>query len=82
MEERINIGGETSKYRGEIETPTFSNKMDPIKVNKWLLEMEKNCRLLRCGEQQKVEISLCLLASAASKWWNLKGVREPSMDLT
>ncbi|GFY97719.1 hypothetical protein Acr_12g0002600 [Actinidia rufa] len=42
--------------------------------------MEKNFRLLRCGEQQKVEIGSYLLAGEASRWWNLKGVREPGMD--
>ncbi|XP_057495647.1 uncharacterized protein LOC130780642 [Actinidia eriantha] len=37
--------------------------MDLVKANEWLTEMEKNFRLLRC----------------ASRWWNLKGVREPGM---
>ncbi|GFY88334.1 hypothetical protein Acr_06g0002740 [Actinidia rufa] len=54
--------------------------MDPVKANEWLLEMEKNFRLLRCGEQQKVEIGSYLLTGAASRWWNLKGVREPGMN--
>ncbi|GFS39171.1 hypothetical protein Acr_00g0061460 [Actinidia rufa] len=54
--------------------------MDPVKANEWLIEMEKNFRLLRCGEQQKVEIGSYLLTGAASRWWNLKGVREPSMN--
>ncbi|XP_057511765.1 uncharacterized protein LOC130793917 [Actinidia eriantha] len=75
--------GKTSEYRGEIEDPaipienvaiakqflklkppTFSGEMDLVKANEWLLEMEKNFRLLRC----------------ASRWWNLKGVREPGMN--
>ncbi|GFY91063.1 hypothetical protein Acr_07g0012590 [Actinidia rufa] len=51
-----------------------------LKANEWLLEMEKNFRLLRCGEQQKVEIGSYLLTGAASRWWNLKGVREPGMN--
>ena len=54
--------------------------MDLIKANEWLLEMENNFRLLRCGEQQKVEIGSYLLVGATSRWWNPKGVREPSMD--
>ena len=64
----------------KLKLPIFSSEMDPIKANEWLLEMEKNFRLLKCGEQQKVEISLYLLAGATSRWWNLKGLRELSMD--
>ncbi|GFY85602.1 hypothetical protein Acr_04g0003400 [Actinidia rufa] len=57
----------------KLKQPTFSGKMNPIKANGWLLEMEKNFRLLRCGEQYKVEIGSYLLAGPASRWWNLKG---------
>ncbi|GFY85818.1 hypothetical protein Acr_04g0005560 [Actinidia rufa] len=64
----------------KLKPPTFSGEMDPVKANEWLLEMEKNFRLLRCGEQQKVEIGSYLLTGAASRWWNLKGIREPSMN--
>ncbi|GFZ16761.1 hypothetical protein Acr_26g0000310 [Actinidia rufa] len=64
----------------KLKPPTFSGEMDPVKANEWLLEMEKNFRLLRCSEQQKVEIGSYLLTSAASRWWNLKGVRESSMN--
>ena len=60
--------------------PTFSSAMDPIKANEWLIEMEKNFRLLRYGKQQKVEIDSYLLESATSKWWNLNGVRKLGMD--
>ncbi|GFY87468.1 hypothetical protein Acr_05g0011070 [Actinidia rufa] len=64
----------------KLKPPTFSGEMDPVKANEWLLEMEKNFRLLRCGEQQKVEIGSYLLTGAASRWWNLKGVRESGMN--
>ncbi|GFY91777.1 hypothetical protein Acr_08g0001730 [Actinidia rufa] len=63
-----------------LKPPTFKGGMDPVKANDWILAMEKNFRLLRCGEQQKVEIGSYLLAGEASRWWNLKGVREPGMD--
>ncbi|GFY88930.1 hypothetical protein Acr_06g0008700 [Actinidia rufa] len=64
----------------KLKPPTFKGGMDPVKANDWILTMEKNFRLLRCGEQQKVEIGSYLLAGEASRWWNLKGVREPRMD--
>ena len=35
----------------KLKPLTFNNKMDPIKANEWLLEIEKNFRLLTCGEQ-------------------------------
>ncbi|XP_057465698.1 uncharacterized protein LOC130755313 [Actinidia eriantha] len=54
--------------------------MDPIEANGWLLEIEKNFRLLRCDAQQKVEIGSYLLAGLVSRWWNLKGVRKLGMD--
>ncbi|XP_057468155.1 uncharacterized protein LOC130757418 [Actinidia eriantha] len=63
-----------------LKPPTFKGGMDPVKANDWLSEMEKNFRLLRCGERQKVEIGSYLLTGEASRWWNLKGVREPMMD--
>ncbi|GFZ11694.1 hypothetical protein Acr_23g0000790 [Actinidia rufa] len=64
----------------KLKPPTFSGEIDPVKANEWLIEMEKNFRLLRCGEPQKVEIGSYLLTGAASRWWNLKGVREPGMN--
>ncbi|GFS35852.1 hypothetical protein Acr_00g0042510 [Actinidia rufa] len=64
----------------KLKPSTFKGGMDPVKANDWILVMEKNFRLLRCGEQQKVEIRSYLLAGEASRWWNLKGVREPGMD--
>ena len=64
----------------KLKPPTFKGGMDPVKANDWILAMEKNFRLLRCGEQQKVEIGSYLLAGEASRWWNLKGVREPGMN--
>ncbi|GFS46014.1 hypothetical protein Acr_00g0099590 [Actinidia rufa] len=64
----------------KLKPPTFKGGMDPVKANDWILAMEKNFRLLRCGEQQKVEIGSYLLAGEASRWWNLKGVRELGMD--
>ena len=64
----------------KLKPPTFKCGMDPVKANDWLSEMEKNFRLLRCGEWQKMEIGSYLLISEASIWWNLKGVREPMMD--
>ena len=38
----------------KLKPPTFKGGMNPVKVNDWLSEMEKNFRLLRCGERQKV----------------------------
>ncbi|GFZ00174.1 hypothetical protein Acr_13g0015730 [Actinidia rufa] len=64
----------------KLKPPAFKGGMDPVKANDWILAMEKNFRLLRCEEQQKVEIGSYLLAGEASRWWNLKGVREPGMD--
>ena len=64
----------------KLKLPTFNGKMNPIKANDWILAMEKKFRLLRYGEQQKVEISSYLLAGEASRWWILKGVREPGMN--
>ena len=51
-----------------------------MKANEWLVEIEKNFRLLRCGEQQKMEISSYLLVGETSRWWNLKGLRELEMN--
>ncbi|GFZ12732.1 hypothetical protein Acr_23g0011170 [Actinidia rufa] len=64
----------------KLKPPTFKGVIDPVKANNWILAMEKNFRLLRRREQQKVEIRSYLLAGEASRWWNLKEVREPKMD--
>ncbi|GFY89249.1 hypothetical protein Acr_06g0011890 [Actinidia rufa] len=49
----------------KLKPPTFKGGMDPVKANNWILAMENNFRLLRCGEQQKVEIGSYLLAGEA-----------------
>ncbi|GFY93688.1 hypothetical protein Acr_09g0001340 [Actinidia rufa] len=64
----------------KLKPPTFKGGMDLVKANDSILAMEKNFRLLRYGEQQKVEIGSYLLVGEASRWWNLKGVRKPRMD--
>ncbi|GFS42030.1 hypothetical protein Acr_00g0077810 [Actinidia rufa] len=64
----------------KLKLPTFKGRMDPIKANDWILAMEKKFRLLKCGEQQKVEIGSYLLAGKTSRWWILKGVKEPGMN--
>ncbi|GFZ04260.1 hypothetical protein Acr_16g0008840 [Actinidia rufa] len=51
----------------KLKPPTFKGGMDPVKAKDWILAMEKNFRLLRCGEQQKVEIDSYLLAGEASR---------------
>ena len=51
----------------KLKSPTFKGGMDPVKANDWLLEMEKNFRLLRCGERKKVKIDSYLLAGEASR---------------
>ncbi|XP_057502725.1 uncharacterized protein LOC130786446 [Actinidia eriantha] len=52
----------------KLKPLTFSGEMDPVKANEWLLEIEKNFRLLRCGEQQKVEIGSYMLTGVAGRW--------------
>ncbi|GFZ17217.1 hypothetical protein Acr_26g0004870 [Actinidia rufa] len=64
----------------KLKPPTFKGGMDPVKVNDWILAMEK---ILDCSDvesSRKVEIGSYLLAGEASRWWNLKGVRELGMD--
>ena len=34
----------------KLKPPMINSEIDLIKANEWLLEMEKNFRLLRCGE--------------------------------
>ena len=54
--------------------------MDPIRANEWIAEIEKNFRLFRCTDAQKVEIGSYLLVGEANRWWNLKSIVEPDMD--
>ncbi|GFY92472.1 hypothetical protein Acr_08g0008680 [Actinidia rufa] len=73
--------GETSEYRGVTEDPIIP--MESVAVSKQMIGYWQWRRILDCldvGEQQKVEIGSYLLAGEASRWWNLKGVREPGMD--
>ena len=64
----------------KLKPPTFQGGMDPIKANEWIAEIEKNFRLLRCTDAQKVEIGSYLLVGEANRWWNLKSLAEPDMD--
>ncbi|GFY91145.1 hypothetical protein Acr_07g0013410 [Actinidia rufa] len=50
----------------KLKSPTLKGGMDLVKANDWLSEMEKNFRLLRCGERQKVKIGATVVEYEAS----------------
>ncbi|GFY85500.1 hypothetical protein Acr_04g0002380 [Actinidia rufa] len=56
----------------KLKPPTFNGGMNPVKANEWLTEIEKNFRLLRCDEVQKVENGSYLLIGEVDRQWNLK----------
>ena len=64
----------------KLKPPTFPGGMDPIRANEWITEIEKNFKLLRCTDAQKVEIGSYLLVGEANRWWNLKSIAEPEMN--
>ena len=57
----------------KLNPPTFKGGIDPVKANEWLAELEKDFRLLRCGEQQKVGIGSYLLIGNAKPMVESKG---------
>ncbi|GFZ20838.1 hypothetical protein Acr_28g0015430 [Actinidia rufa] len=75
-QESGNENPQMAELRDMVQMLVGAGGMDPVKANDWILAMEKNFRLLRCGEQQKVEIGSYLLVGETSRWWNLKGVRK------
>ena len=49
--------------------PSFEGSIKPLVVEKWLIEMVKAFRVLRCAEEEKVSYATYMLHGDAYDWW-------------
>ncbi|XP_028088930.1 uncharacterized protein LOC114289400 [Camellia sinensis] len=60
----------TQKFT-KMKPPTFLGGTEPLKVESWLLEMEKLFNVFPCSETQKVLLAIYTLKDEARRWWLL-----------
>ncbi|XP_028080091.1 uncharacterized protein LOC114281735 [Camellia sinensis] len=60
----------TQKFM-KMKSPTFYGGIEPLKVETWLLEMEKLYEVFPCSEVQKVLLATYTPKDEARRWWLL-----------
>ncbi|XP_028110834.1 uncharacterized protein LOC114309317 [Camellia sinensis] len=55
----------------KMKPPTFLGGIEPLKIETWLLEMEKLFEVFPCSEMQKVLLVTYNLKDEARRWWLL-----------
>ncbi|XP_030442425.2 uncharacterized protein LOC115664665 [Syzygium oleosum] len=53
----------------KLRPPKFSGTGDPEEAESWIDELQKIFELLRCSEEEKVNLALFQLQGNASHWW-------------
>ncbi|XP_028079586.1 uncharacterized protein LOC114281331 [Camellia sinensis] len=64
----------------EMKPPTFQGGLDPLKVEAWILEIEKLFEVFPCSKVQKVLLATFTLQEEARRWWVL--VRKSNGSMT
>ncbi|XP_028054802.1 uncharacterized protein LOC114259002 [Camellia sinensis] len=63
-----------------MKPPTFFGGIEPLKVETWLLEIEKLFEVFPCTETQKVLLATYTLKDEAWRWWLL--IRNTNGNMT
>ncbi|XP_028082876.1 uncharacterized protein LOC114284179 [Camellia sinensis] len=58
----------TQKFN-KMKLPTFLGKIEPLKAEKWMLEIEKLFEVFPCSETQKVLLATYTLKEETRRWW-------------
>ncbi|XP_028113423.1 uncharacterized protein LOC114311465 [Camellia sinensis] len=69
----------TQKFN-KMRPPTFLGGIEPLKVETWMLEIEKLFEVFTCSETQKVLLATYTLKEDARHWWML--IRNDSGTMT
>ena len=71
MEQRRGHHGGMIEFK-RLSPPTFEGTTEPMEVEKWIIEMEKVFRVLKCSEDEKVAYVAYMLRGDAYDWWRLE----------
>uniref|UniRef100_A0A2N9GS05 RNA-directed DNA polymerase n=1 Tax=Fagus sylvatica TaxID=28930 RepID=A0A2N9GS05_FAGSY len=55
-----------------LTPPSFEGSTEPLVAEKWLTEMEKAFRVLKCAEEEKVNYATYMLQGDAYDWWRME----------
>jgi hypothetical protein len=55
-----------------LTPPSFEGSTEPLVAKKWLTEMEKAFKVLRCTEEEKVNYATYMLQGDAYDWWRME----------
>ncbi|KAL5553941.1 hypothetical protein UlMin_041342 [Ulmus minor] len=66
----LNGHGKFSEFK-RLTLPTFEGATDPLKAEKWVIEMEKAFLVVRCTDAEKVDYVAYMLQEDAYDWWQM-----------
>ena len=71
MEQRQGRQSNMTKFK-RLTPPSFEGSTEPLVAEKWLTEMDKVFRVLRCTEEEKVNYATYMLQGDAYDWWRME----------
>ena len=79
MEQRQGHQSNMTEFK-RFYPPSFEGSTKPLVAEKWLTEMEKAFRVLRCAKEENVSYATYMLQGDAYDWWQMeeyKNNRDP-----
>jgi hypothetical protein len=52
------------------KSPTFSQAMEPMDADDWLMSIEKKMQIVQCNNREKVLLASHQLSGPATDWWD------------
>jgi hypothetical protein len=71
MEQRQGHRSNMTEFK-RLTPPSFEGSTEPLVAEKWLTEMEKAFRVLKCAEEEKVNYATYMLQGDAYDWWRME----------
>jgi hypothetical protein len=71
MEQRQGYQSNMTEFKS-LSPLSFEGSIKPLVAEKWLIEMEKAFRVLKCAEEEKVSYSTCIMQGDACGWWRME----------
>lgn len=62
-----------------MKPPLFKEGIDPMKVEAWVLGVEKLFEVFPCTEAQKVQLATFILEDEAHRWWMLMRIEHQGL---
>ena len=79
MEQRQGYQSNMTEFK-RLSPLSFEGPTKPLVAEKWLIEMEKAFRVLRCAKEENVSYATYMLQGDAYDWWQMeeyKNNRDP-----